>query len=79
MNSKERACDFKIRYKSEHHATIALKNQIKSGNVKLYENKVYKCGYCDSYHIGHRKVTESIAIKAFLFRKRFPSTLEKLK
>jgi hypothetical protein len=50
---KYRSCDGKFKFESRAEGREGLK-RMKAAHGYLGSMKVYKCEFCDGYHIGHR-------------------------
>ena len=54
-------CKRKDRYPTEERAQMAERDARRRGAEWL---RVYRCRYCEGYHIGHRKNWKDIAVRA---------------
>jgi len=61
MNYNEwRSCKTKVQYRSKREAFNKMKKEETHGIKNI---KVYKCKFCDGWHIGHSVPSKSVVIR----------------
>jgi hypothetical protein len=51
----ERSCDGKVRHPNRRAAMGAMWAAIRDHDLNRSELTVYRCAFCESWHVGHRK------------------------